>query len=134
MDRTSTWDNEKILEIWDLGAGAGRDAAFLAESLKAQEASRSWKVVAMDQRYRNVETDPCAQFFERRGLRGSAQCKRVDLNNVASFAEIIKEKHSCKSAVLSCFVLVRYVAFTQTQTGILSSTSWRPHSKMCRSH
>lgn len=98
---------DKTLQIWDLGAGAGRDAVFMAEELRAQQ-SRNWKVVAMDQRYRDAETDPASQFMARRGLSEVTECRRFDLNDIISFQELLQKQHSSETTVLTCILLVRY--------------------------
>ena len=76
-------------EIWDLGAGAGRDVCFLAESLP-----QATTVVAFDHRYRN-ETDPIHAFFERRGV---AKNTKVCCTNVANISQF-----TC-----DCLYMVRY--------------------------
>jgi hypothetical protein len=58
------------MEIWDVGAGAGRDVCFLAEELQAavpDEAHCSFRVIGMDQRYRtDAAIKVCQAFAERR--------------------------------------------------------------------
>lgn len=69
-------------QIWDLGAGAGRDVCFLAEELKAATCSsnNNFCVVAMDQRYRNLksggEQEECL-FFQRRHVGGVTKCVAI---------------------------------------------------------
>ena len=59
--------NACVYEIWDLGAGSGRDVCFLAEELKAigtrvaATKRPSFCVVGMDQRYRRALRKPSMQ-------------------------------------------------------------------------
>lgn len=108
---------EQPLEIWDLGAGAGRDAAFLAEELlQATDSAAStpnvrWKVVAMDQRYRRQNDDdddeePCRAFFRRRGLTAEhATCETIDLHRDA---EGFLRRLRARRHRVRCLVSVRY--------------------------
>lgn len=106
--------------VWDAGAGAGRDAAFLAEELRQahQQQQQHWQVVAMDRRYRhgchgneedNDDPEPCAMFFQRRGLTSrQAVCKAVDLNNVSAFVQRLHNTAKNPSTVLACILMVRF--------------------------
>ncbi|KAL7578143.1 hypothetical protein ACA910_012588 [Epithemia clementina (nom. ined.)] len=96
------------IEIWDLGAGVGRDACFLAEELQhrlsllwasARDGSSSnnnnnksieFRILAIDQRYRScsshrslVKTDEeeCIQFWNRRGVGSHVHCRCMDLSH-----------------------------------------------------
>jgi hypothetical protein len=120
-------------EIWDLGAGSGRDACFLAEELKAvvsantnsssthrgttmmrdndiektnaRCASSSFRVIAMDQRYRRMidkssgdggrnleeaeEQSSPMLFWKRRGVAHETECRQVDLENEAEMHQLL---------------------------------------------
>jgi hypothetical protein len=91
-------------QLWDLGAGAGRDATYLAEELKARQLA--WQVVAFDQRYRgDLSKDPSTLFMRRRGLTTSeAICVSADLHDVGNFISRL-ENHSSS---LGCILIVRY--------------------------
>jgi hypothetical protein len=148
-------------EIWDLGAGSGRDACFLAEELKransvvaaataairtattsdgTMDDSRggggvasvkqppskndkvimipppsSFRVIAMDQRYRlrntktmmknqdddnreekaeQEEQSSPMSFWKRRGVAHETECRRVDLENETEMNELLLQRHS----------------------------------------
>jgi hypothetical protein len=83
----------RSVEIWDLGAGVGRDVCFLAEELAAAHWSH-WRVVTsaspampflivgLDQRYRDVDQNEAIEFWKRRRVESVTCCRCVDLNNV----------------------------------------------------
>ena len=91
-------------KIWDLGAGAGRDAVYLAEELKAH--GQHVRVVALDQRYRgDLTNEPCTLFMERRGLSADeAVCEPTDLHNVPKFMKRLESQ----SLLVECLLLVRF--------------------------
>lgn len=86
---------DRVSEIWDLGAGAGRDVCFLAESLPQSA------VVAFDHRYRQ-ETDPIHAFFQRRRVDTNTRVSCIDVTELKSF--------SCQ-----CLFMVRYWNLTLAQ-------------------
>jgi hypothetical protein len=75
-------DPSSHCEIWDLGAGSGRDVCFLAEQLLARLTCPNFTVVGYDQRYRNLNTEPCRAFYNRRGLSHVTDSRKIDLTNV----------------------------------------------------
>lgn len=113
--------------IWDLGAGAGRDACFLAEELllaatttttttaawhgnNQSTAIPPYKVVAMDQRYRNNgDDDPCCLFFRRRGLTAAhATCQCIDLQQVDAVMSQLPQHGNNGNERLAGILMVRY--------------------------
>lgn len=92
-------------EIWDLGAGAGRDAAFLAEELSLQHRQHSFSVVAVDHRYRtDSHQKAVVEFFARRQASKCTKCKCLKLDNVdETFDHILRAKKA-----IVCFYAVRY--------------------------
>ena len=92
-------------EIWDLGAGSGRDVCFLAEELKTEAVPGSVRVVALDQRYRTAnETDTLQAFWKRRGVGDVTCCRQVQLDQVDQVITEIKEQ----SDTFQCLFAVRY--------------------------
>ena len=106
--------------VWDLGAGAGRDACFLAEELRARTSrsrsssssnAPSFQVVAMDQRYRTLPHEPCLDFFARRGLTNKesyATCQCVDLKHVEAVLAQLPPDDTGSTTTLAGIVMVRY--------------------------
>jgi len=103
------------IEIWDLGAGSGRDVCFLAEELKyhflsveGKEQRTAFRIVAMDQRYRSKrnpqsstnsnsttarlsEQEECQSFWTRRRVGGCIECMEIDLMNSEAQETVLKE-------------------------------------------
>ena len=97
-------------EIWDLGAGSGRDVCFLAEQLKAHvvDPSIRFRVVAIDQRYRSREaTDTLERFWSRRNVAQETECRRMDLDNVSNLLDAMAERERAGCIVL-CLFAVRF--------------------------
>lgn len=69
---------DHIQEIWDLGAGAGRDACFLAEALPKVT------VMAYDHRYR-TDHDPIHAFFKRRGVASNTKVCCANVTDLEDF-------------------------------------------------
>lgn len=68
------------LQIWDWGAGIGRDVAHLGELMR-----QSATIVAMDHRYRTLATRQQAlDFFQRHQVEVMASCRCVDLTDVVA--------------------------------------------------
>jgi hypothetical protein len=84
--QSSNNSSNDYFEIWDLGAGAGRDTCFLAEQLLMHNNStvNNYQVVAVDQRYWDNHLDAVTQFWKRRRVDHVASCLRMDLNDVDS--------------------------------------------------
>lgn len=118
--------SDERMEIWDLGAGAGRDVCFLAEELKAASAHvaanhpsclppTNFCVVAVDQRYRSDHQKVCHQFWQRRRVADVTDTKRLDLNDVDATLQAIQDaqrdddiaNHGVKSAI-RCLYAVRF--------------------------
>jgi hypothetical protein len=73
------------VEIWDLGAGLGRDVCFLAEELyhwnttyptlmngkNSHHLPNPWSVIGFDQRYCNVHVNDSIDFWKRRHVEFS---------------------------------------------------------------
>ena len=90
-------------EIWDLGAGSGRDVCFLAEELHMVKQQPDFRVVALDQRYRTQEEMSTLKgFFQRRHVQDVTDCRQVQLNNVEQVMDGI---HSSR---VICLFAVRY--------------------------
>jgi len=124
-----------FLEIYDLGAGAGRDACFLAEELMSLERQNGmqqrqqrgtlfplspppsrFRVVAVDQRYRGVHEREIRDFFRRRGVDGVADCRAVDMNDGNVLQNVFLESNDMTNddnvdralGVIKCLYAVRY--------------------------
>jgi hypothetical protein len=96
----------KTSEIWDLGAGSGRDVCYLAEQLREQlrlpkaeaesessnASASSIKVVGMDQRYQQTvaTNEECNHFYKRRGVGDMTACRRVRLEDWDEFSGELK--------------------------------------------
>jgi hypothetical protein len=127
------WENqrERPVEIWDLGAGVGRDVCFLAEELRAHWSS--WRdashhglqlpflVVGLDQRYRDVDKNEAIDFWKRRGVESVTSCRCVDLNTVEMVERLMAANLNVQQSnvpgsidtdrnqcVVQCFYAVRY--------------------------
>jgi hypothetical protein len=87
-----------VVEIWDVGAGAGRDACYLAETLYATMSCTNndnndinghattikeppFCVVAWDQRYRKETEDECTHFFARRNVTHITDVRHVQVHD-----------------------------------------------------
>jgi hypothetical protein len=93
----STKNQKKKYEIWDLGAGAGRDVCFLAEQLKRD--TKHFAVVAMDQRYRGEqERTAFHDFTQRRKVEDVTQCRNVQL----------EQPLHLEQATICCLYAVRF--------------------------
>lgn len=95
-------ENSEILptlpfEIWDLGSGVGRDTVFLAEELlstasinstgassynSSTTTSPTFRVVGLDQRYRNKNDNETLSFWKRRNCQNVTECRCVNLDDV----------------------------------------------------
>lgn len=85
------------LEVWDLGAGVGRDVVFLAETL------RDRPVVAIDQRYAK-EAEPFLEFCQRRQVSQWTRCRAVRLEQTDEFQSILEQSF----VQVGCFYAVRF--------------------------
>ncbi|CAB9508887.1 expressed unknown protein [Seminavis robusta] len=124
-------NDDHLYEIWDLGAGAGRDVAFLAEELKATATNKrvaTFRVVAMDQRYRSLQSragndiqardpqvDPveeCIQFWKRRGIEYETRCVSVHWGNQtqdhAQWFRKQQQQSGTTTTHLLCLFMVRF--------------------------
>jgi hypothetical protein len=101
-------------EIWDLGAGAGRDVCFLAEQLlhysdrTSNPAILPTTVVAFDQRYRNEQRNEALHFFARRGVDAVTRCQQIDLQDVAAVLSQIDNVQKRRNVRVVCVYAVRY--------------------------
>jgi hypothetical protein len=91
-------------EIVDVGAGAGRDVAFLAAHLKAKALNVC--VVGVDQRYRS--DDQCKDFWKREDVHDVTDSFTLDLDNVDSFIDAINEREKSMKCTVKCIYAVRY--------------------------
>ena len=125
--------------VWDLGAGVGRDAAFLAEQLKAAVARpQSWQIIAMDQRYRSQNQSPTSSttnhnetmaFFQRRGLTSrDATCVQVDLNDIEGFEQRLQKQQQQATSSSSSSSLDSQPSIL---AGLLSIRYWNPALVQC---
>jgi hypothetical protein len=108
-------------EIWDLGAGSGRDVCFLAEQLREhlrlpQAVSESKpatntaiKVVGLDQRYQKAVAadEECNHFYGRRGIGDMTACRRIRLEDWDEFAGELQRTNRENGRVL-CLFAVRF--------------------------
>lgn len=84
-------------EVWDLGAGVGRDVVFLAESL------RDRPVVALDQRYAK-QAEPFWEFCQRRKVSQWTSCCAVSLEQTGNFQSRLEQA----ADRVGCFYAVRF--------------------------
>jgi hypothetical protein len=100
-------------EIWDLGAGSGRDVCFLAEQLREQlrlpESESAVKVVGLDQRYQKsvAANEECNQFYGRRGVGKMTACRRIRLEDWDEFSGELQRTNRENGRVL-CLFAVRF--------------------------
>lgn len=100
--------NAKSLKVWDLGAGIGRDACFLAEALHdATHGDTAIQITAVDQRYRVPQSNETTAFWQRRGGSAAAAscctCLCTDLQtDVDAIATRIEREG------VDCVFAVRY--------------------------
>ena len=99
-------ENTPVPEIWDLGAGAGRDACFLAEELKhsVRNSRQPFCVVALDQRYRDSGNNFTPALFLRRRVASLTRCQQIDLQNVSEVLSKLREEQNN----VICLYAVRY--------------------------
>jgi hypothetical protein len=109
----------EISEIWDLGAGSGRDVCFLAEQLKEQlrlpqagaatTTATTTKVVGLDQRYQETvaANEECARFWRRRGVGDMTACRRIRLEDWDEFSGELQRINHQKARV-RCLFAVRF--------------------------
>lgn len=96
--------NERYIEIWDLGAGAGRDTSFLAEQLR----KASVRVFAVDQRYRTpTELDVIESFWKRRQVDRLTHAIPLNLNNTSHVLDTI-HSHGGRDDGVLCLYCVRF--------------------------
>lgn len=93
---SDTW-NTSAKNVYDLGAGSGRDVCFLAEKLLHTR----FNFIAVDQRYRNMKEEECLKFFARRGLRKNTDAIRLDLRRM-------DEVNLCLNGETKCLFMVRF--------------------------
>jgi len=100
---------KETYHVWDLGSGVGRDVVFLAEEL-LKESKPSFRVVGLDQRYRNLHHNETLEFWKRRHCEDVTQCKCLDLNNAdAMRTELLAvEAGAATYTPVKCFFAVRY--------------------------
>jgi hypothetical protein len=77
------------VQIFDLGAGFGRDVCFLAHALEAN--NKHMCITAMDQRYLPPEDEPVVAFFERQKIDHVTKCLRIDLSSVEHVLQTIRD-------------------------------------------
>jgi hypothetical protein len=90
-------ETSAALEVWDLGAGVGRDVVFLAETL------RDRTIVAIDQRYLK-QSQPFLEFCQRRQVSQWTRCRAVRLDPISEFRNILQESWD----KVGCFYAVRF--------------------------
>lgn len=97
-------------EIWDLGAGSGRDVCFLAEELQSVlPATIRFRVVAIDQRYRSQPAVSAVQsFWLRRSVSHVTECRCIDLDDAPRMLEDLGRPEDEGATVVLCMYAVRY--------------------------
>lgn len=101
--KDDTYDDEEPVQIWDLGAGVGRDVCFLSEELLRTR--RNFCVVGLDQRYRDTVTNDAVSFWKRRQVDHVTACKCMDLSDTAT---VMKKICVNDGSVVKCLFAVRY--------------------------
>ena len=93
----------KLMEIWDIGSGLGRDVCFIAEELLYHSSNNTtrgennsapklqneslFRIIGYDQRYRHMDatandhTDDTTEFWKRRHVSTVTECHCCDLNH-----------------------------------------------------
>lgn len=117
MNDNSTSLERPSLEIWDFGAGVGRDVGFLAEELRG----RLWwhestprphvRVVGLDQRYLDsVHIEATTSFWKRRHVEAVTRSRCIDLTDKALVMNELARAtdHHKFGTVQWCFYAVRY--------------------------
>jgi hypothetical protein len=97
-----------VFEIWDLGAGSGRDVSFLAEELKAALPAPNFCVVGLDQRYRDMENEDCLRFWSRRGIRDVTDCRKMDFCDCDEVMKELEKACNKGKCAVKCFYAVRF--------------------------
>jgi hypothetical protein len=125
------------VEVWDLGAGLGRDVCFLAEELlyhwnttyptttwmngknNTHHLPTPWRVIGFDQRYRNVHVNDSIDFWKRRHVDTITACQLVDFSRIRHVTDLFEmtpaptshdknhHHHHCRR-VVRCIYAVRY--------------------------
>jgi hypothetical protein len=94
-------------EIWDWGAGAGRDVAYLAKEL--QNVSIEYCVVAWDHRYkREVDVNECEGFMSRQGVERATRVDYADLQRSIVDDKLTLMDRLGENNKLLCIYMVRY--------------------------
>lgn len=127
LDKDMDVDDDRVVEtseIWDLGAGSGRDVCFLAEQLREQlclpaSASESEltattnininiKVVGLDQRYQEAvaANEECNRFWKRRGVGYMTACRRIRLEDWDEFSGELQRTRT--NGRVLCLFAVRF--------------------------
>lgn len=102
------------LDVWDLGSGVGRDAAYVARTLRHHfDVSRTesapggpppFLVTGLDQRYRPRDAAAFRSFMRRQGVDDVTECRLVDLTvpkdgSSPVVEALVKERPACIYAV-----------------------------------
>lgn len=121
QQQQSSSTKQHRFQIWDLASGYGRDVAFLAEELlrmlqtlrsqsisnnllQSTSTSTAFRVVGLDQRYRNMEQNETLQFWARRQLEHFTEARCIQLQNVNDVVQDI-----CMAVPpVTCLYAVRY--------------------------
>jgi hypothetical protein len=101
-------------EIWDLGAGSGRDVCFLAEQLKERLSTTTTtdtntRVVGLDQRYQETNEE-CAHFWNRRGVGDCTAYNRIRLEDWDAFEACLQstQQQNNSTSRVACLFAVRF--------------------------
>lgn len=102
-------------QVWDLGAGSGRDVCFLAGKLKEETTSTrsisrcsSVTVVGLDQRYKeNEQAEECGKFWKRSAVGDVTRSQRIQLQDWETFEKALILESSRGSSI-RCLFAVRF--------------------------
>lgn len=87
-------------EIWDLGSGAGRDACFLAEKIKALSLKHC-SVIGIDNHKGSAKR--CEPFWKHRQVAELTRAENLNLNKM----ELVEQQ--LKGGTVVCFNAVRFL-------------------------
>jgi hypothetical protein len=117
-ENSTTMQDSDCSEIWDLGAGSGRDVCFLAEqlretltltSLQSQHTNCNFKVAGLDQRYQAVASnEECTRFWKRRGVGENTASRKIRLEDWDAFSAELQRVHENENAHILCLFAVRF--------------------------
>jgi hypothetical protein len=123
--------NDTVVEIWDLGAGSGRDVCFLAGALKKEQGRtaaaaaaaaanttttthnnnvrRTFCVVGLDQRYAARAADEeCGTFWKRCGVDDCTASRKMHLEDWNAFEAALQAQACTNNVVVQCLFAVRF--------------------------